>query len=86
MRLQWDPEKDIFLQNLNFRSIQIGLTGKAVEHYVNGWIVSITDVTPLCKRIHSWVLDKKIDEAKFLLPDEQIYPLSDELKKAIGHS
>jgi hypothetical protein len=86
VRLQWDPEKDLFLQNLNYRSIQIGLTGKAVEHYVNDWIVSITDITPLCKRIHAWVIDKKIDEANYLLPNETIYPLSDELKKAIGHS
>lgn len=86
VRLQWDPEKDIHLQNLNYRSIQIGLTGIAVEKYVNDWIVAIDDITPLCKNIHSLVLDKKIEEAKFLLPLENIYPLSIELKKAIGHS
>lgn len=84
VRLQWDPEKDIHLQNLNYRSIQIGLTGIAVQHYVNDWTVSIDDVTPLCKQIHSMVLDKKIEEAKKLLPLENIYPLSDELKKIIG--
>ncbi|MEN9442754.1 MAG: hypothetical protein RLZ33_2831 [Bacteroidota bacterium] len=86
VRLQWDPEKDIHLQNLNYRSIQIGLTGVAVEHYVNDWIVSITDITPLCKQIHSLVLNKKIEEAKNLLPLEDVYSLSDELKMIIGHS
>lgn len=86
VRLQWDPEKDIHLQNLNYRSIQIGLTGIAVEQYVNDWIVAIDDVTPLCKNIHSLILDKKIEEAKSLLPLENIYPLADELKKVIGHS
>jgi hypothetical protein len=86
VRLQWDPEKDIHLQNLDYRSIQIGLTGIAVQHYINNWIVSIDDITPLCKQIHSLVLDKKIEEAKSLLPLENIYPLSDELKRIIGHS
>lgn len=86
VRLQWDPEKDIHLQNLNYRSIQIGLTGIAVEHYVNEWIVSIDDITPLCKNIHSLILDKKIEEAKLLLPLENLYTLNDELKRIIGHS
>ncbi|MFN5430819.1 MAG: DUF4291 domain-containing protein [Cyclobacteriaceae bacterium] len=86
VRLQWDPEKDIHLQNLNYRSIQIGLTGDAVQHYVNDWIVAIDDITPLCKQIHSLVLDKKIEEAKALLPLENIYPITDDLRKIIGHS
>ena len=86
VRLQWDPEKDIHLQNLNYRSIQIGLTGIAVQNYVNDWVVSINDITPLCNQIHSLLLDKKIEEAKNLLPLENIYPLNDELKKIIGHS
>lgn len=86
VRLQWDPEKDIHLQNLNYRSIQIGLNDIAVQHYVNDWIISIDDITPLCKQIHFLVLKKKIEEAKSLLPLENIYPLSDELKKIIGSS
>jgi hypothetical protein len=86
IRLQWDPEKDINLKNLNYRSIQIGLTGIAVKLYVNDWIVSIDDISPLCKKIHSLVLDKKIEEAKSLLPLENIYPLSDDLKEIIRYS
>lgn len=31
VRIQWDPEKDIFLNNLHHPSIQIGLSGIAVE-------------------------------------------------------
>jgi hypothetical protein len=86
VRIQWDPEKDIHLQNLNYRSIQIGLTGVAVHHYVNEWIVSVEDITLLCKKIHSLVINKKIEEAKSFIPVENIYPLNDELKKVIGHS
>lgn len=83
VRLQWDPEKDIHLQNLHYRSIQIGLNGTAVSHYVNDWIISINDITPFCKKIHSLLLDNKIEEAKILLPVENIYPLSHELRKTI---
>lgn len=86
VRLQWDPEKDIHLQNLNYRSIQIGLTGIAVQSYVDDWIVTIDDITPLCKQIHSLVLEKKIEEASNLLPLESTYPISDELIKIIGTS
>ncbi len=86
VRLQWDPEKDIYLQKLNYRSIQIGLTSIAVEHYVNDWIVAIEDITLLCQNIHSLLLDKKVEEAKSLLPIENIYPISSKLKKKSGHS
>ncbi|GAA5042323.1 hypothetical protein GCM10011506_44310 [Marivirga lumbricoides] len=86
VRIQWDPEKDIFLNNLDYRSIQVGLTGIAVEKYVNDWIVSIEDISDKCRQIHSLVLDKKIEEAKQLLPHENIYPLPDNLKTQILYS
>lgn len=86
VRIQWDPEKDIFLNNLSYRSIQVGLTGIAVENYVNEWIVGIEDISEKCRKIHSLILDKKTEEAKSLLPPENIYLLSDELKKIIGGS
>lgn len=35
VRVQWDPERDIHLEKLPFRSIQIGLSGIAVEKYTN---------------------------------------------------
>jgi hypothetical protein len=42
--LQWDPERDIFCNNLPYRSIQIGLGGKALHRYVSEWIEKITDI------------------------------------------
>ena len=83
VRIQWDPEKDIFLNNLNYRSIQVGLTGIAVEKYVNKWIVNIEDISEKCREIHSLILAKKTEEAISLLPLENIYPVSDELKMII---
>jgi hypothetical protein len=41
VRIQWDPERDIHLRQLEHRSIQIGLSGEAVRRYVTDWIVNI---------------------------------------------
>lgn len=86
VRIQWDPEKDIFLQNLNYRSIQIGLTDISVKHYVNDWTVAIDDITEQCSYMHALVLDKKIEEVNNLLPLENLYTLSEEVKRIIQHS
>jgi len=86
VRIQWDPEKDILLNKLDYRSIQVGLTGVSVEKYVNEWIVSIEDISEKCRHIQNLIQDNKIDEASQLLPRENLYPLPDELKKNIFHS
>ncbi len=86
VRIQWDPEKDIYFNKLDYRSIQVGLTGVAVEKYVNEWIVSIEDISDKCRNIHSLILDNKIDEATELLPVENIYPLPENIKPQILYS
>lgn len=86
VRVQWDPEKDIYLNNLNYRSIQVGLSGVAVEKYVNEWIESIEDISENCRHIHSLVLDRKMEEAALLLPQENIFPISDDIKEGIQAS
>lgn len=75
VRIQWDPEKDILLQPLDYRSIQIGLSGIAVEKYVTDWIVQVDDITEHCKYLFQLVNDGKINQARDLLPQEQLYPL-----------
>ena len=55
VRIQWDPERDIHLRPLLFRAIQMGLSGEAVDRYLDDWIVGITDVTALAKKIHGLV-------------------------------
>jgi Domain of unknown function (DUF4291) len=76
VRIQWDPEKDIFLQPLPYRSIQIGLTGIAVDKYINKWIVSIEDITEYCKSIHQNILTNELQKAKSMLPIEKTYSLA----------
>jgi hypothetical protein len=75
VRVQWDPEKDLFLQALPYRSIQIGISGIGVEKYVKDWIVQIDDITEQCHTIHQLIQSKQIEQAKELLPVEEIYPL-----------
>ncbi|MDC9605958.1 DUF4291 domain-containing protein [Xenorhabdus griffiniae] len=71
--IQWDPERDINLNKLEQRTIQIGLRNQAVEHYVNQWIINIEDITSKAHRIHELVKMNKLDMAYDLLPEERIY-------------
>lgn len=73
VRIQWDPERDIHLNPLDYRAIQIGLSGEAVKKYVNEWIQNITDITQLANEIHTLINNDKIEEAKKLLPKEKQY-------------
>jgi hypothetical protein len=72
VRIQWDPERDIRLQPLPYRSIQIGLGKEAVALYVTRWIRRITDVTSLAHAIHARVEQGRIEEAIAMLPPEEL--------------
>ncbi|WP_312689881.1 DUF4291 domain-containing protein [Kosakonia sp.] len=71
--IQWDPERDIHMNKLPWRTIQIGLRNEAVADYCQKWIVNITDVTARATEIHTLMNAGKIDEALRLLPEEKIY-------------
>ncbi|WP_406494224.1 DUF4291 domain-containing protein [Streptomyces sp. NBC_00846] len=74
-RVQWDPERDLRLNRLTYRSLQLGLSGEAARRYADEWAVSIRDVTPLARRIHELVSAGRLDEAAELLPRETPYPV-----------
>lgn len=78
-RIQWDPERDLHLQALPHRSLQLGLSGEAVRRYADEWTVAISDVTPLAREIHTLVGNGDLDSAARLLPQERAYPATDEL-------
>ena len=84
VRIQWDPERDIELEKLDYRSIQIGLTGVAVEKYVSDWIQGVTDVTELARFIQQMVESGERDKAKKFLPQERPYNLSSDVAKRLG--
>ncbi|CAG8403722.1 unnamed protein product [Penicillium salamii] len=83
VRIQWDPERDLSLRPLNYRSIQIGLSEEAVERYIDQWIVSITDVTETMHEIDGHLKNGCFDAAQACLPKEEIYELSDDLQQAL---
>ena len=76
-RVQWDPERDLRLQPLPYRSLQLGLSGEAVRRYADEWTVAIRDVTPLAHEIHTLVRSGDLTSATRLLPQERPYPAGD---------
>ncbi|GHB18733.1 hypothetical protein GCM10010306_008770 [Streptomyces umbrinus] len=78
-RVQWDPERDLHLQPLPYRSLQLGLSNEAARRYADEWTLDIRDVTLLAREIHALVSNGNLDSAARLLPQEHSYPLEDEL-------
>ncbi|MFJ9521620.1 DUF4291 domain-containing protein [Kitasatospora sp. NPDC101801] len=76
-RVQWDPERDLHLRPLPYRSLQLGLSGEAATRYADEWTVSITDVTPLAHQVHALVRSGDLDAAAELLPRERPYPVEE---------
>ncbi|MGW6708675.1 DUF4291 domain-containing protein [Streptomyces sp. NPDC054956] len=73
-RVQWDPERDLHLNPLPYRSLQLGLSGAATRAYADEWTVSIRDVTALAREIHGLLRAGDTEAARALLPVETPYP------------
>jgi hypothetical protein len=86
VRVQWDPERSLQLAALPYRSLQVGLSGRAVDRYVDEWIVAITDVTPSARRIHELLRAGDEPAATASLPTEQPYLLPAEIMTQIAAS
>jgi hypothetical protein len=84
VRIQWDPERDWRLQPVaNMRSLQLGLSGEAVERYVREWIVRIEDVTSIAHMV-SAAAESGTPPAPLPSASERPYPLDEDLAAAIG--
>jgi hypothetical protein len=88
VRVQWDPERSIYLEPLPWRSIQVGLGGPAVLDYIDQWIIQITDITPSVHELHELLQQGELGALNQRLPVavERPYPLSDASARAIGAS
>lgn len=84
VRIQWDPERDLNLNRLDYRSIQIGLSGEAVERYTQDWICDITDITLHAQEIKAEIVSGNLDQARALLPREERFEVSSALASKIG--
>ncbi|MFI5619457.1 DUF4291 domain-containing protein [Streptomyces sp. NPDC051567] len=74
VRAQWDPERDLHLNPLPYRSLQLGLSGPASRAYADTWTVAVRDVTPLAREIHALLRSGDPDAARALLPPQPPYP------------
>lgn len=70
---QWDPERDVWGNPLECRSIQIGIRGNALDNFINEWIVEIKDISENVNKLKS-MLDNKMDITD-LLPNESVYSI-----------
>lgn len=86
VRIQWDPERSLHLQPLEWRAIQIGLEGNAAGEYVDRWVVRIEDITSLAKTVRRTLATEGPEAAARLLPEEKPYPLPPDIAGHIGAS
>ncbi|WP_018219596.1 DUF4291 domain-containing protein [Salinispora pacifica] len=75
VRVQWDPERSLQQEALPYRSLQVGLSGDAVDRYVDDWTVAITDITTTVQRMHELLRCGDEPAAAAHLPVERAYPL-----------
>ncbi len=69
---------------MDHRSIQTGLGGESVDRYVEDWIVSITDVTPVMRKTADLVAAGNLEAAGTALPAEKPYPLPAHIARVLG--
>lgn len=78
VRIQWDPDHNPIGEKLKRRAVQIGIKLKVLEKFNNEFVKSIRDITDFVKK-----QKKKLDQnhEHFLVVNESIFEVSDELKK-----
>jgi len=89
VKVQWDPERSVRLERLEYRSIQIGIPAALSPQWTEQCIVSIEDVTERArelKRVLDEQKDVTLDELKRLglVPEERPFELPEELQLSLG--
>lgn len=82
--VQWDPERSIRGATLDHDSIQVGLSRHIIKRFVDEWITDITDLTPVVRKMYTFIKDGEVDKAKKLLPPEKVYSVAAETAKRLG--
>jgi hypothetical protein len=81
--VQWDPERSIRGATLPYDSVQVGLSRHIIHRYVEEWILTIQDYTPLAKKIKGFLKAGEGEKAKKLLPQERIYPVDEPIGRRL---
>ncbi len=82
--VQWDPERDLDLAELPYRSLQLGLSVRAVPAYVDEWTRTIEDVTSLAHAVRDLVRARRGRDAQELLPGVREYPVDEATGRSLG--
>ena len=75
-RCQWDPDRDIYGNPLNRRTIQLGLRGNIIRKYIKEWIVNITDITQYVIELRDAIKDGTFKKCMLPAEDEYLYSLA----------
>jgi hypothetical protein len=84
VHVQWDPERSLRGEKPGHRSIQVGLSRHVIRQYVDEWIVSITDLGPLVRKLRDLRKTGAHDAARRLLPPERVYPVSAQIARRLA--
>lgn len=76
VRLQWDPDHDIYGQKQERKAIQLGMKGEVLQTFGKAMIREIIDVTDFVLEQQKAISEKRLED--LLIPDEQIYLPEDE--------
>lgn len=87
IRIQWDPERDPYLNILPYRSIQIGIGPEISRMWAEEWVDGIEDVTERARGLKR-VLDEngkgEVEVGELvemsLVPEEREYDVGEELR------
>lgn len=75
VHVQWDPERSMDGKKLQHRAIQVGVSRHLIREYTDDWILDLSDVTPLTRKIKAALTSGNRRRAKELLPAEKAYPV-----------
>ena len=81
VHVQWDPDRALDGRPLERRAIQLGLRGGLVKRYVDDFIVTVEDATPLARAVHRAIIDRAAMPA---VPPERVYPADAAVRRRLG--
>lgn len=71
VRLQWDPDHNIYGEKEERRAIQLGIKGGLLEQFAKSMITKIIDMTPFVKEQKALIDARKLDQ--LMIPKETVY-------------
>ncbi len=86
VHVQWDPERTLRGADAGCNSIQVGLSRAIIEKFVQEWTLSIEDLTPLARRMHTLLQAGQAEKARRLLPPEREYEGDAEVARRLAMS